>query len=67
MGPDGIHTRIMKELVNIIARSLSTIYQMSWKSEEVPADWKLATVIPNYTQKSMREDLGYSNLSAWED
>jgi len=52
MGPNGIHTRIMKELVNIIARSLSTIYQMSWKSEEVPADWKLAN---NY-KKDMREE-----------
>lgn len=53
MEPDGIHTRIMKELVNIIARSLSTVYQMSWKSEEVPADWKLAN---NY-KKGMREEI----------
>lgn len=52
MGPDGIHTRIMKELANIIARSLSTVYQMSWKSEEAPSAWKLAN---NY-KKGMREE-----------
>lgn len=42
----------MKELVNIIARSLSTVYQMSWKSEEAPSAWKLAN---NY-KKGMRQE-----------
>ncbi|KAK4832275.1 hypothetical protein QYF61_021674 [Mycteria americana] len=42
MRPDGIHPRVLKE---------------SWESGEVPADWKLANVIPIY-KKCVREDPG---------
>ena len=38
MGPDGIHPRVLKELVDVVARPLSIIYQRSWESGEVPAD-----------------------------
>ncbi|PKU33292.1 rna-directed dna polymerase from mobile element hypothetical protein [Limosa lapponica baueri] len=48
MGPDGIHPRVLKELVDVTAGPLSIIYQRSWESGEVLADWKLANVIPIY-------------------
>ncbi|GAB0207248.1 mitochondrial enolase superfamily member 1 [Grus japonensis] len=57
MVPDGIHPRVLKELVDVMEGSLSIIYQRSWESGEVPADWKLANVIPIY-KKGMREDPG---------
>ncbi|KAK4823199.1 hypothetical protein QYF61_027208 [Mycteria americana] len=57
MCPDGIHPRALKELVDVMAGPLSIIYQRSWESGEVPADWKLASVIPIY-KKGMREDPG---------
>ncbi|GAB0206220.1 mitochondrial enolase superfamily member 1 [Grus japonensis] len=57
MGPDGIHPRVLKELADVTAGPLSIIYQRSWESGEVPADWKLANVIPIY-KKGMREDPG---------
>ncbi|KFP58021.1 hypothetical protein N323_02901, partial [Cathartes aura] len=57
VGPDGIHPRLLKELADVTARSLSIIYQRSWESGEVPADWKLASVIPIY-KKGVREDPG---------
>ncbi|KAK4806795.1 hypothetical protein QYF61_005591 [Mycteria americana] len=53
MGPDGIHPRVLKELADIMAGPLSIIYQRSWGSGEVPADWKLANVIP-VSKKGMR-------------
>jgi len=46
MGPDGIHPRVLKELAYVMAGPLSIIYQRSWESGEVPADEKLASVIP---------------------
>ncbi|KFQ89025.1 hypothetical protein N337_00969, partial [Phoenicopterus ruber ruber] len=46
MGPDAIHPRVVKELMDAMAEPLSIIYQRSWESEEVPVDWKLANVIP---------------------
>ncbi|KAK4823990.1 hypothetical protein QYF61_009115 [Mycteria americana] len=59
-GPDGIQPRVLKELVDVTAGPLSIIYQRSWESGEVPAAWKLASVIPVY--KGMREDPGNYRL-----
>ena len=56
-GPDGIHARVLTELADITAGPLSIICERSWESGEVPADWKLANVIPIY-KKGMREDPG---------
>ncbi|KAJ7422908.1 rna-directed dna polymerase from mobile element jockey-like [Pitangus sulphuratus] len=46
MGPDGMHTQVLRELVDIIAIPLLIIFERSWKSEEVPEDWKKANVTP---------------------
>ncbi|KAJ7414314.1 hypothetical protein WISP_85065 [Willisornis vidua] len=40
MGTDGIHPRILKELADVITKPL-LIFEKSWKSREVPADWNL--------------------------
>ncbi|KFP50862.1 hypothetical protein N323_02146, partial [Cathartes aura] len=57
MGPDGINPRVLKELADVTTGPLLIIYQSSWESGEVPADWKLSNVIPIY-KKGMREDPG---------
>ncbi|KFW75832.1 hypothetical protein N305_11383, partial [Manacus vitellinus] len=57
MGPDGIHPRVMKELVEELAKPLSIIYQQSWLTGEVANDLKLANVTP-IRQKGWKEDLG---------
>ncbi|RMC22475.1 hypothetical protein DUI87_00789 [Hirundo rustica rustica] len=46
MGPDGIHTRVMRELADELAEPLSIIYQQSWLTGEVLDDRKLANVTP---------------------
>ncbi|KAK4830117.1 hypothetical protein QYF61_008544, partial [Mycteria americana] len=61
MGPDGIHPRVLKELADGMTGPLSIIYQRSWESGEVLADWKLASVTPIY-KKGMREDPGNYRL-----
>ncbi|KAK4832922.1 hypothetical protein QYF61_026565 [Mycteria americana] len=43
--PDGIHPRVLRELAE------------SWLTGEVPADWKLANVMPTY-KKGQKEDPG---------
>ncbi|KAK4827622.1 hypothetical protein QYF61_019832 [Mycteria americana] len=55
--PDGINPRVLKEVADVTAGPHSIIYQRSWESGEVPADWKLASVIPIY-RKGVREDPG---------
>ena len=58
MGPDRLHTRVLRELVRVMAKPLSTICQHSWLSGEVPEDWRLADVTPTYS-KGSKEDAGY--------
>jgi len=38
MGPDGMHPRVLKELVDVIADLLSIISERSWRTGEVPED-----------------------------
>ncbi|KAJ7407533.1 hypothetical protein WISP_125954 [Willisornis vidua] len=38
MGPEGIHPRVMRELVKELAKALSIIYQYSWLTGKVLAD-----------------------------
>ena len=40
-GPDEIHTRVLRELVEEIAKLLSIIYQRSLLTGEVSEDWRL--------------------------
>ena len=48
---------MLKEVADVMAGPLSIIYQRSWESGEVPADWKLAKTIP-VSKAAMREDPG---------
>ncbi|KAK4824035.1 hypothetical protein QYF61_009626 [Mycteria americana] len=57
MGPDEIHPRVLKELAEVLTKPLSIIYQQSWLTGEVPADWRLANVTAIY-KKGRKEDPG---------
>ncbi|KAK4826389.1 LOW QUALITY PROTEIN: hypothetical protein QYF61_008060, partial [Mycteria americana] len=63
MGPDEIHPRVLKELADVPTKPLSIIYQQSWLTGEVPADWRLANVTPIF-KKGRKEDPGnYRSVS----
>ncbi|GAB0179547.1 mitochondrial enolase superfamily member 1 [Grus japonensis] len=53
---DGIHPRALRELAEVLTKPFSIIYQQSWLNREVPVDWKLANVTPNY-KKGCEENL----------
>ncbi|KAK4831229.1 hypothetical protein QYF61_016327 [Mycteria americana] len=57
MGPDEVHPRVLKELADVLTKPLSIIYQQSWLTGEVPADWRLANVTPIF-KKGRKEDPG---------
>ncbi|KAK4828719.1 LOW QUALITY PROTEIN: hypothetical protein QYF61_000557 [Mycteria americana] len=57
MGMDGIHPRILRELVEVLTKPLPIIYQQSWLIGEVPVDWRLANVMPIY-KKGQKEAPG---------
>jgi len=57
MGPDGMHPRVQRELADVIAEPLSIIFERSWRTGEVPEDWRKANATPIFN-KGKKEDLG---------
>ncbi|XP_066914556.1 uncharacterized protein [Clytia hemisphaerica] len=51
LGPDEIHPKMLKELVDEIAEPLSRIMNKTLTERELPEDWKLAHVTPIYKNK----------------
>ncbi|PKU42970.1 rna-directed dna polymerase from mobile element hypothetical protein [Limosa lapponica baueri] len=57
MGLDWIHLRVLRELVEEFTKPLSIIYQQSWQTGEVTANWHLANVMLIH-KKGQQDDLG---------
>ncbi|CAM4548919.1 unnamed protein product [Lepidochelys olivacea] len=61
MGPDKLHPRVLKELAAVIAAPLAIIFENSWRTGEVPDDWKKANVVPIF-KKGKKKDPGNYRL-----
>ena len=55
MGPDGMHPRVVRELADAVAKPLSTIFERSWRTGEVPEDSRVANVTSVF-KDSKKED-----------
>eukprot|EP00076_Gallus_gallus_P037701 XP_025003239.1 uncharacterized protein LOC112531714 [Gallus gallus] len=57
MGLDGLHTRVLRELADVVAKPLSIILWQSWLTGDVLVDWRLANVMPIF-KKGRKDDPG---------
>ena len=62
-GPDLIHGRVLKECASTLAYPLSRLFKLSYVSGNIPADWKLANVVPVHKKGSKSEVSNYRPIS----
>lgn len=51
-----LYPRVLKELAKELSGPLMIIFKQSWITEEVPADWKIAKLVPIF-KKGKQDDL----------
>ena len=67
MGPNGMHPRVLRELVDVIAEPLSIIFERSWRTGEVPEDWRKANVTPVFKEGKKEEpQASQPHLHPWK-
>ena len=57
LNPDGISPRVLKELTDVLAAPLTTLFQASLDKAIVPSDWKKASVCPIYKKGKNQQQL----------
>jgi len=63
MGPNGMHPQVLGELADVIAEPLSIIFERSWRTGEVPEDWKKANVTPVFSKGKKEDPENYRPVS----
>lgn len=63
MGHNGIHPRISQRAADVAKKPLSMIFNQSSEAKEVPADWKLETVVPIFKKGKKEDPVNYRPIT----
>ena len=62
MGPNEMYPRILRELVDVVSKSLSMVSEKSWQTGEVPSDWEKGN-ITSISKKGKKDTRNYHPIS----
>jgi len=63
MGPDEMHSQVLRELAHEVAKPLSIIFERLWWSEEVSTDWRKGNITPIFIKGKKEEQGNYRPVS----
>ena len=62
-GPNGIHGIILKNCASSLAKPITTLFNCSYTTGCIPAEWKLASVVPVHKKDDKRSVENYRPIS----
>ena len=63
MGPDEMHSRVLREFAGVVAKPLSLVFEKSLHSDEDSGDWKKGDIMPIFEEGSKEDPGNYSPVS----
>ena len=61
---DGMHTRVLRELANLISEPLSIIFERPWRTGVVSEDWRKASLTPVFEQGKKEDPGNYRSVNS---